>query len=116
MALFVFILFLQIVSLLRFFVQYFIKFTRLLSAAVNINELILALAKISLKVLMSSAKGKVGKIPKGEKLVGTLQTTLFQIFFFKSVLHSKVIVKSIIDPDDNFFDSDFPLTCFYLTI
>ena len=41
------------------------------------------------------------KIFIGEMLIRTLPTSLLQIFC-KIILNSKVIVKSIIDPDDNF--------------
>ena len=41
------------------------------------------------------------KIFHGEMSIRILLTTLFQIFR-KIILNFKVIVKSIIDPDDNF--------------
>ena len=40
------------------------------------------------------------KIFEGEILFRTFPSTLLQIFF-KTILISKVIVKSIVDPDDN---------------
>ena len=39
---------------------------------------------------------------KAEMFIGALSPTLLQIFC-KIILNSKVIVKSIIDPDDNFW-------------
>ena len=45
----------------------------------------------------------IGKLFKGEMLFRTLSTTLFQIFS-KIILNSKVSVKSILDPDDNFLE------------
>ena len=46
------------------------------------------------------------KIFEGEMLIRTLSTTLLQIFC-KIILNSEVIVKSIIDPDDNFLRNSF---------
>ena len=48
-----------------------------------------------------AGKSKVEKIFEGEMLFRTSQTTLLQMFY-KIFLNSKVIIKSIIDPDDNF--------------
>ena len=47
---------------------------------------------------ISQAKSKARKIFLGEMSFGTLPTTLLQILY-KTILHFKVIVKSIIDPD-----------------
>ena len=44
----------------------------------------------------------IGKIFEGEMLIRTLPTTFLQIFS-KIILNSKVSVKSILDPDDNFW-------------
>ena len=41
------------------------------------------------------------KYMKVEMLIGTEKTTLYQIFK-NIIINSKVIVKSILDPDDNF--------------
>ena len=67
----------------------------------DFNPLMLTAAKTSLTILMkSSGFSTIGKIFEGEMLIRTLPTTLLQIFC-KIILNSKVIVKSIIDPDDN---------------
>ena len=47
------------------------------------------------------AKSKVSKTIEGGMLYKTLPTILFQIFF-KNILNFKVIIKSIVDPDENF--------------
>ena len=53
-----------------------------------VNPLMLTAAKSSLTILM------------GEMFIRRLSTTLLQIFC-KIILNSEVIVKIIIDPDDN---------------
>ena len=45
-------------------------------------------------------KSMIRKLFDGEMLIGTLATTLLQIFC-KIILNFLVIVKSILDPDDN---------------
>ena len=42
----------------------------------------------------------IGKLFEWEMLIRTLPTTLLQIFC-KIILNSKIIVQSILDPDDN---------------
>ena len=58
-----------------------------------------------LQNLITNPAGKgilvVRKTFDGEMSVRTSQTTLLQIFC-KTILNFKVIVKSILDPDDNF--------------
>ena len=48
-----------------------------------------------------ASKSIFGKIFEGKMLIKTLATTLLQIID-KIIFNFKVIVKSIIDPDDNF--------------
>ena len=68
----------------------------------NINPLMLKAAKTTWQFLWNlSNESIVEKIFEGELLIRTLPTTLLQIFC-KISCNSKVIVKSIIDPDDNF--------------
>ena len=43
----------------------------------------------------------IGKNFEGEMLIRTVPTTVLQIYY-KITLNSKVIIKSIIDPDDCF--------------
>ena len=73
--------------------------------AINISTypFILIGAKWSLTILMKSCKKKYNKekIFDGEILIRTLATTLLQIFC-KIILNLWDIVKSILDPDDNF--------------
>ena len=65
--------------------------------SININPLM-----ISLTILIKSHKQKHREIFDGEMLIKTLPPTLLQIFC--EIFHiSKVIVKSIVDPDDNFW-------------
>ena len=49
-----------------------------------------------------SSESIVGKIFEGEMFIRTLPITLLQIFC-KIIFNSKVIVKSIIDPDYDFW-------------
>ena len=61
-----------------------------------INPLMLTAAKNSLTIL---AKANLGKIFEGEMLFKGLQTTLLQIFC-KIILNFKVVIESIIGPDN----------------
>ena len=66
-----------------------------------INPLTLTAAKSSLTIAMKFCrKSKFKKIFDGEISMRRLPTTLLQIFC-KTILNFKVIVKNIIDPDDN---------------
>ena len=59
-------------------------------------------AKTSLTLLMESFKRKHSrKIFEGDISIRTLPTTLFQIFC-KIIINFIIIVKSTLDPDDNF--------------
>ena len=49
------------------------------------------------------------KIFEEEILMGTFPTTLLQIFC-EIILNSHIIVKSVLDPDDNFTRSIYGLT------
>ena len=67
------------------------------------NPIMLTAARSSLTILIIFGKPKsYSKIFDGEMSVRTVPTTLLQIFC-KTILTFKVIVKGIIDPDDNFW-------------
>ena len=67
----------------------------------HINPSMLLAPKSSLTILMRLAgKGIDGKIFYGEMLIKTLPKTLLQIVC-NIIVNSKVIVKSILVPDDN---------------
>ena len=68
-----------------------------------LNPLMLAAAKTAWQFWWNlSSKSVFGKIFEGEMLIRTLPTTLLQIFC-KISFNPKVIVRSTIDPDDNFY-------------
>ena len=67
------------------------------------NPLILTAAKTSLRILKKSCRQKHSEeIFDGEMSIRKIPTTLPQIFC-KMIINCKDIVKSIIDPDDNFW-------------
>ena len=74
------------------------KIVRLLLATIIINPLILTTSKSSLMISMKRHSWET--FEEGMSL-RTLPTTLLQIFR-KIIFNSKVIAKSIKDPDDNF--------------
>ena len=69
-----------------------------------INPLMLKAAKYSLTIVyeINRGKSKVKKIFEGEMFMRTLIIILLQIFS-KITLYFKLIVKSILGPDDNFW-------------
>ena len=68
----------------------------------SINSLMLAAAKSSLTILTKYCRQKhMWKKSERQMLFRTLPTTLHQIFC-KSTLNSKAIVKSILDPDNDY--------------
>ena len=69
-----------------------------------INPLMLMAAKYGLTILMKSSEGKakLRKIFQGEMFMRTILRILHQIFP-KIILNFKLIVKSIIGPDNNFW-------------
>ena len=69
----------------------------------SFNLWMLTAAKSSLTILMklSAGKSKFGTILKEGMFFRTLPITFLQIFF-KISINSKVIIKSRIDPDNNF--------------
>ena len=64
------------------------------------NNLTISISGIS-QFQVYQAKQLLGKYFEGGMLIRTLPATFLQIFC-KIILNSKVIVKNIIDPDDNF--------------
>ena len=56
----------------------------------------------SLRIERINPAGGIGKrISDGEMFISTIPTTLLQVFY-KIILHSEVIVKIMLDPDDHF--------------
>ena len=78
----------------------FVKEIFKLASFSRFNPLMLTVAKSSLTILMIFCRQKqIQKIFDEDMSIRTLPTTLLQIFC-KISFNSKVIVKSIIDPDE----------------
>ena len=79
--------------------RYFSYLRRVKLSPYWINLLILTSAKSSWQLGRNlSGRSIVGNIFKGERWIRKIPTTFLQIFC-KIILHSKVIIKNIIDPD-----------------